>query len=107
MTVSPAPRRRRVAAALAAVAIGVAPVTGCSAYAKFAPENLPSPQSLRSGYEIGALVETAVNLPLESKVTVDGIEVGGVSAITPAEGATRLTLRLDEGAVVSPTRRSS
>ena len=91
---------------VAAVPLVVAvPLTGCSTYAEFAPENLPTPQGLRDGREISALVPTAVNLPLESKVLVNGIDAGGVSAIVPDDGATRITMRIDDSTVVSATAR--
>ncbi|WP_442349637.1 MlaD family protein [Gordonia sp. (in: high G+C Gram-positive bacteria)] len=80
-------------------------VTGCSTYAEFAPENLPTPQGLRDGRAISALVPTAVNLPRDSTVLVNGIDAGGVSAIEPADGATRVTMRIDESTVVSARAR--
>ncbi|GAA4641604.1 MlaD family protein [Gordonia humi] len=100
-------QRVRTAAIRAVVLAVVATLglTGCSAYAKFAPENLPTPQSMSDGYEIAALVPTAVNLPLESNVVVGGITAGGVAAIEPADGATRITLRIHDGVVVSASAR--
>ncbi|MEE4021612.1 MlaD family protein [Gordonia sp. PKS22-38] len=76
-------------------------LTGCSAYAYFSPEELPTPQSVRTGWMLNVEVPTAVNLPLASRVTVNGIESGVVSDIVPATGHTVIRLLLDDAQPVS------
>ncbi|MCF8607495.1 MlaD family protein [Gordonia sp. HY442] len=105
MTASIRAAARPVVRMIVIVLAAALALTGCSTYAEFAPENLPTPQGLRDGRQISALVPTAVNVPLDSTVLVNGLDAGGVSAIEPADGATRITMRIDDATAVSSRAR--
>ncbi|MEP9414599.1 MlaD family protein [Gordonia sp. VNQ95] len=97
--------RRTTLLSLMAMLLAASLLTGCSAYANFSPEKLPTPQSLRDGREVTAEVPTAVNLPLSAKVVVNGIDSGSVQRIEPGGGKTLVRMRIDNDVVVSGTAR--
>lgn len=93
--------RTSLLARLCIVLISGSVLAGCSMNAYFTPEELPTPQSSRSGWTLNAEVPTAVNLPGEARVVVNGIEAGVVHDIVPAAGHTVIRLRLEESQPVS------
>lgn len=88
---------RRILTSVMAVALTVT-LAGCSA--AFSPEQLPTPQSLRSGWSLTIDFATVVNLPIESKVTINGIESGVVDRITVQKTSAVATLTINPGFVV-------
>lgn len=101
MRIVPRMPRRTTALRLIATLMAGWLVTGCSAYTHFTPEELPTPQSVRTGWMMNVEVPTAVNLPLRSRVVVNGIASGVVSAIEPASGHTVVRLLVDESQAIS------
>lgn len=87
-------RSMLVALALAVVLA----VSGCSA--SFSPERLPTAASMRNGATMYVQFGTVMNLPNQSKVTVNGVAAGVVTAMAPSDGAAVATLTLDNGIAI-------
>lgn len=93
--------RRPLRQTVKAVAVAVATtltLVGCSA--GFSPERLPTPQSMRTGWTAIVEFPTVVNLPESSKVMINGVDAGVVSAVRPHESVARVTLTITDGFVI-------
>ncbi|WP_161928128.1 MlaD family protein [Gordonia crocea] len=90
-------RWNRVVRAVAAVGLVAALSTGC---ATFSVEKLPAPGASGDSWPLHVEFGTVMNLPTESKVTVNGLRAGIVSEIAPAPEVAKVTLRLEPSTVV-------
>ncbi|WP_447646006.1 MCE family protein [Nocardioides zeae] len=92
-TSGPAPRR--LVAAVLALGLGAAALTGCSSARERADALQPS--AVGAGqYTIEATFSDALNLPAGAAVKLDGVKVGKVVDIQPADYAARVTMAVDE-----------
>ncbi|QKT08355.1 MCE family protein [Gordonia sp. X0973] len=91
---SRAGRVTRVVAALGAVA---AVASGC---ASFSVERLPAPGAGGDSWPLHIQFPTIMNLPADSKVTVNGLRSGVVSDIASARDYASVTLKLSPSTVV-------
>ncbi|MFW0791222.1 MlaD family protein [Gordonia sp. CPCC 205333] len=88
----------RRAAAIVLVAITLFAASGCSS--AFSPERLPTPQSVRDGWPLTVEFTTVVNLPVSSKVTINGIRAGVVDSIRSSGSIAVVELSIDRGYVI-------
>lgn len=87
---------RAVAAALAIVLTSA--VSGC---ASLSPTKLPSAQTFRSGWTMKVDFATVVNLPDQSKVTINGIDGGVVKSSKIVGKNAEVTLLINDDMTVS------
>lgn len=90
-------KRIRVAAAALTIAVTTA-LSGCAA---LTPTKLPSAQTFRSGWTLKVEFPTVVNLPDQSKVTINGIDGGVVKASRIVGKNAEATLLINDGITVS------
>lgn len=92
-------RKRWASLVKAVAALGIVAVvsTGC---ATFSVEKLPAPGAGSDSWPLHLEFGTVMNLPTDSKVTVNGLRSGIVSEIAPATDVAKVTVRLDPSTVV-------
>ncbi|GAB20377.1 Mce family protein [Gordonia effusa NBRC 100432] len=88
--------RRLITVGLATLTLLVA--SGCSS--AFSPERLPTPQSVHDGWPLTIEFTTVVNLPVSSKVTINGIRAGVVDSIRSEGSVAVVRLSVNDGYVV-------
>jgi len=84
-----------------AVALAATLTTALSGCAALTPTKLPSAQTFRSGWTMKVDFSTVVNLPDQSKVTINGIDGGVVKSSKIVGKNAEVTLLINNGLAVS------